>query len=83
MHTQLKLIVKNEFVASNGNPLVVSVFGANTLKVAQHSSNFSSLNTVLVVVIAGSLLIGIVNGVEALEQVYNVTGRVLQKVAQF
>ena len=83
MHTQLRLIVKNEFVASKGYPLVVSVFGANTLNVAQHSSNFSSLNTVLVVVTAGSLLIGIANGVEALEQVYSVTGLVLQNVAQF
>ena len=83
MHTQLRLIVKNEFVASNGNPDVVSVFGANTLNVAQQSSSFSSLNTVDVVVTAGSLLIGIANGVAPPEQVYKDTGLVLQNVAQF
>jgi len=83
MHTQLKLIVKNELVASNGNPAVVSVFGANTLKVAQQSSNFSNLNTVEVSVTAGSLLIGIANGVAPPEQVYKVTGLVLQNVVQF
>ena len=66
MHTQLKLIVKNEFVASYGNIDVVSVFGARTLNVAQQSSNFSNLNTVEVVVTAGSLLIGIANGVDPL-----------------
>jgi hypothetical protein len=83
MHTQLKLIVKKEFVASYGNADAVSVFGANTLNVAQQSSNFSNLNTVLVVVIVGSLLIGIANGVPALEHVYNDIGLVLQNVAQF
>ena len=83
MHTQLRLIVKNELVASYGNPAVVSVLGANTLNVAQQSSNFSSLNTVLVVVTAGSLLIGIARGVPPPEQVYKVTGLVLQKVVQF
>lgn len=83
MQTQLRLIVKNEFVASNGNNDVVSVFGANTLKVAQQSSNFSNLKTVLVVVTDGSLLVGIANGVDALEHVYSVTGLVLQKVVQF
>ena len=83
MHTQLRLIVKNEFVGSNGNAEVVSVFGANTLNVAQQSSSFSNLNTVDVVVIAGSLLIGIANGVEPDEQVYKDTGLVLQNVVQF
>ena len=83
MHTQLRLIVKNEFVASNGNPVVVSVFGANTLNVAQQSSSFSNLNTVDVSVTAGSLLIGIANGVEPPEHVYSVTGLVLQNVVQF
>jgi len=82
MHTQLKLIVKNEFVHTNGNNEVVSVFGAKTLNVAQQSSNFSNLNTVEVVVSAGSLEIGIANGVLPEEQVYSVTGLVLQKVAQ-
>ena len=47
------------------------------------SSSFSSLNTVLVVVTAGSLLIGIANGVAPVEHVYRVTGLVLQNVVQF
>ena len=71
MQQQPKLIVKNEFVASYGNTLVSSVLGASTLQVAQQPSNFSSLKTVLVVVTAGSLLIGIANGVFPPEQVYN------------
>ena len=81
MQTQLKLIVKNELVLSNGNIEVVSVFGARTLKVAQQSSSFSNLNTVEVPVTAGSLDIGIARGVLPEEQVYNVTGLVLHKVA--
>ena len=80
MHTQLKLIVKNELVASYGNRDVVSVFGANTLNVAQQSSSFSNLNTLLVAVSFGFLLIGSVSGVEPPEHVYKVIGRVLQKV---
>ena len=83
IHTHPKLIVKNELVASNGKPDVVSVFGANTLKVAQQSSSFSNLNTVEVVVSAGSLLIGNANGVEPLEHVYKTIGLVLQNVVQF
>lgn len=83
IHTHPKLIVKNEFVASNGNPEVVSVLGANTLNVAQQSSNFSNLNTVDVSVTAGSLLIGIARGVAPDEHVYKDTGLVLQNVAQF
>ena len=72
MHTQFKLIVKNEFVAPYGNREAVSVFGARTLNVAQQSSNFSNLNTVDVTVSPGSLLIGIVIGVEPLPHVYKV-----------
>ena len=83
IHTQLRLIVKNEFVASYGNDEVVSVFGANTLNVAQQSSSFSNLNTVDVVVSIGFLLIGIASGVEALLHVYKVIGLVLQNVVQF
>ena len=83
MHTQLKLIVKNEFVASNGNVDVVSVFVVNTLNVAQQSSNFSNLKTFDVVVSLGSLLIGKDNGVDPLEHVYRTTGLVLQNVVQF
>lgn len=77
MQQHPKLIVKNEFVASYGNTLVSSVLGASTLQVAQQPSNFSSLKTVLVVVILGSLLIGIANGVFPPEQVYNCIGLVL------
>jgi len=82
MQTQLKLIVKNELVHTNGNIEVVSVLGSSTLKVAQQSSNFSNLNTVDVVVSPGSLEIGIANGVLPEEHVYRVTGLVLQKVEQ-
>ena len=83
IHTQFKSIVKNEFVATNGNKLVVSVFGASTRHVAQQSSNFSSLNTVEVVVSAGSLLIGSASGVPLDPQVYKTIGLVFQKVVQF
>ena len=76
-HTQFKFIVKKELVASYGNILVVSVFGASTLHVAQHSSSFSNLNTVLVVVIVGSLLIGIASGSLPVEHVYSTIGLVL------
>ena len=55
----------------------MSVFGASTLNVAQQSSNFSNLNTVLVVVTAGSLLIGIASGSLPVAQVYNTIGLVL------
>ena len=53
------------------------MLGASTLQVAQQPSNFSSLNTLLVVVILGSLLIGIASGVFPLPQVYNTIGLVL------
>ena len=72
MHTHPKFIVKKELVLSYGNTLVVSVFGANTLNVAQQPSNFSNLNTVLVVVTAGSLLIGIASASFPVPQVYSI-----------
>ena len=78
MQTHPKLIVKKELVLSYGNILVVSVFGASTLNVAQQPSNFSNLNTVLVVVTAGSLLIGIAIASLPEPQVYIVTGLVLK-----
>lgn len=74
---QFKFIVKKEFVASYGNTLDWSVFGASTLQVAQHPSSFSSLNTVEVVDTVGSLLIGIASGVPLLLQVYSTIGLVL------
>ena len=77
MQQHPKLIVKNELVASYGKTLDSSVLGASTLQVAQQPSNFSSLNTLLVVVILGSLLIGIASGVFPLPQVYNTIGLVL------
>lgn len=82
MHTQFKLIVKNELVAVNGKTLVVSGLVVSTLKVAQQSSNFSKRNTVLVVVSVGLLLIGIAIGVDADPHVYKLTGLVLQKLEQ-
>ena len=83
MHIQLRLIVKNELVISYGFGDVVSVLGINTLKVAQQSSNFSSLNIVEVSVTAGSLLTGIASGVAPVAQVYRVTGLVLLNVVGF
>ena len=83
MHTQSRLIVKNELVATNGNVDVVSVFGASTRHVAQQLSNFSNLNTVDVAVSAGSLLMGIASGVPLLPHVYKTIGLVLQNVVQF
>ena len=72
-----KFIVKNELVASYGNALDSSEFLVSTLHVAQHPSNFSSLNTVDVVDIVGSLLIGIASGVPLLPHVYSTIGLVL------
>lgn len=83
MQQQPKLIVKKELVASNGNVLVVSVFGASTLKVAQHPSNFSSLKTVEVSVSVGDLLIGIASGVFPLPHVYSTIGLVLKNKQLF
>ena len=83
IQTQFKLIVKNEFVETNGNTLVVSGFGARTLKVAQHPSNFSKRNTVEVIVSSGSLDIGSASGVFPDPQVYKDTGLVLKNVAEF
>jgi len=83
MHTQSKLIVKNEFVATYGNVLVVSGFGARTRHVAQQSSNFSNLKTVDVSVTAGSLLIGIASGASVLPQVYKTIGLVFKKNVLF
>jgi hypothetical protein len=77
MQQQSKLIVKNELVASYGKVLVGSVLGASTLQVAQQSSNFSNLNTLLVVVTVGSLLIGIASGSLPVAQVYKTIGLVL------
>ena len=77
IHIQFIFIVKNELVAVNGKPLPV-LFGASTLNVAQQSSSFSNLNTVLVVVSVGLLLTGIAIGVLPEEHVYKVTGLVLQ-----
>ena len=81
--TQFKSIVKNEFVDTNGNRLVVSVFGASTRQVAQQSSNFSSLKTVDVAVSLGSLLIGSASGVPLEPHIYHTIGLVLQNVVQF
>ena len=61
----------------------MSVLLARTRHVAQQPSSFSSLKTVDVVFTAGSLLIGIANGVEPPEHVYKTIGLVLQKVLQF
>ena len=77
IHTHFKSIVKNELVDRYGVVLVASGLGSRTRHVAQQSSNFSSLNTVDVVVSAGSLLIGIASGVPLEPQVYSTIGLVL------
>ena len=81
MHIQFIFIVKNELVAENGNALP-GALGVNTLNVAQQSSNFSKRKTLLVTLSVGLLLIGIAIGVLPDEQVYKVTGLVLQKFVQ-
>ena len=72
-----EVMLLGQNVDSYGKTLDSSVLGASTLQVAQQPSNFSSLNTLLVVVILGSLLIGIASGVFPLPQVYNTIGLVL------
>ena len=80
LHTQPKFIVKKELVASYGKTLPSSVFGACTRNVEQQQSSFSILNTVLVVVIAGSLLLGIAIGSSPELQLYNTIGLVLKNI---
>lgn len=82
---QFKSIVKKEFVATYGTLAVDagSVLGAKTRKVAQLPSNFSTRKT-LEQFVYGSLQsifsfeIGIFHGVPLPQQVYNITGLVLQ-----
>jgi len=76
--------VKKELVAKKGTGLGISgvgsaVLGSNTLNVAQHPSNFSILNTGLVVSVT-HLLIGIAQGVPFPQHVYNITGLVLHDI---
>lgn len=73
LHKQSVFTVKNELVAVY---VAVSGLYVNTLKVAQHSSIFSTLNIFEVVVSPGVLDTGIVSGVPL--QVYKVTGLVLK-----
>ena len=62
--TQLKLIVKNELVATYGFKLVVSGLSSNTRQVQQLLSTFSTRNTDEVVPpVTGSLVVGIVSAV--------------------
>ena len=82
---QFKFIVKKLLVATYGNvaATVVSGFGARTLKVQQHPSTFSTLNTLEQVTpgvpqVTSVLVVGISQGVPLPQQVYNITGLVLQ-----
>ena len=73
---------------------MLSGFGARTLNVAAHPSNFSTLNTLehshrfvfdscgLLHVVVKSLKSGIVHGTQFPQQVYNITGLVLH-IRQF
>lgn len=86
LHTQFKFIVKKEFVATYGivADVVTSGLSANTLKVAQHPSIFSILNTLEHTTpsspqVTFSLVVGIVHGVPFPQHVYNMIGRVLKK----
>ena len=56
---------------------MLSWLAISTRQVAQHSSNFSTLNIVEVVVSVGVLLIGIARGVLLVLQVYKTIGLVL------
>ena len=83
-HKHDKSIVKNEFVATYGivATSVGSGLSANTLKVAQQPSIFSTLNTLEQVTPSSpqttfSLVVGIVHGVPLPQQLYNTTGLVL------
>lgn len=74
--TQFKFIVKNEFVATYGivAASAVSGFGANTRKVAQQPSIFSTLKTLEQVTPASpqvtfSRVVGILHGVPFPQQV--------------
>ena len=84
LHTQFKFIVKNEFVGTYGLATsVVSGFGARTRNVAQHPSTFSTRNTFEQVTpaspqVTSSFTVGILHGVPFPQQVYNITGLVLQ-----
>ena len=88
---QDKSIVKKLFVAIYGIELqqLSCGFGANTLKVQQFTSNYSTLNTLeqsvqhaLTCVFEHTLVlsfsIGILHGVPLPQHVYNITGLVLQ-----
>ena len=83
-HTQFKFIVKNEFVATYGLATsVVSGFGARTRNVAQQPSIFSTRNTLEQVTptfpqVTSSFVVGILHGVPFPQQVYKITGLVLQ-----
>ena len=80
--TQLRFIVKNEFVVIYGISVSSEfVFGANTLNVAQEPSSFSILKTLEHDVSPGhvifSLTVGMLHGVPFPQQVYSITGLVL------
>lgn len=84
LHTQFKFIVKKEFVVTYG--IVADVAGsglsASTLKVAQHPSIFSILNTFEHTTpespqVTSSLVVGMLHGVPLPQHVYNMIGRVL------
>ncbi len=74
-------MVKNEFVDTYGNSLVVSGLAAKTRKVQQQPSNFSTRKTLEQVAPASlqtvlSFVVGILNGTPF--DRYNITGLVLQ-----
>jgi len=78
--------VKKQLVATYGISAVCvsSVLGANTLKVQQHPSTFSTLNTSEHVTpisphSPASLDVGILHGVPLHPQVYSLIGRVLKQ----
>ena len=82
--TQFRFIVKKELVATYGIVVsVVSGLAANTLKVAQQPSIFSTRKTLEHVTpsspqVTFSLVVGILQGVPLPQQVYSITGLVLQ-----
>jgi hypothetical protein len=85
-HKQSQFIVNSEFVAIYGFKDVSSGLSASTLNVQQLPSSFSTLKTVEQLspiacpeqLVVTFLVVGILQGIPFEEQVYNMTGLVLQ-----
>ena len=88
-HTQFRFMVKNVFVEMYGivAEVVESGLSANTRKVAQHPSIFSTRNTFEHTTpsspqTTSSLVVGILHGVPFPQQVYSIIGLVLHPTVE-